>query len=857
MKNLNFAAAFDASPNPYVVMTPTFVILSANLAYLRVTGRRLQDIVDRSMFDAFPSGDGEAESGLMLRESLERTVALGRPDHLPLIKYSIADQTADGPVFRNHYWSATHTPLFGIDGAVSYVLQHTEDVTAIEELRQQQRFLSSTAQLDDPMLQQRFLSRAQALQEQNRLLHVEADLMRRLFAQAPGFMAFFRGPRHVFDMANAAYETLVARQDLIGMPVREALPDLHSQGLFELMDEIYVSGAGRLLRSRSIWLRLGLDRQLEERFVDVMLQPVIEADGSVSGIFVQGNDITEQCRAQHELARHRDQLEHLVAERTRALEHSEEERRVMQATLHQSQKMEAIGKLTGGVAHDFNNVLQVIAGNLQLLRQAAAPDDVKTQRRVDSAMRGVERGARLASHLLAFARKQPLSPQVLNIDKLVRNLDDMLRRALGETIELETVIGGGTWNTLVDRNFLENAILNLAINARDAMSGNGKLTIEAGNASLDDAYANAHSEVAAGQYVLIAVSDTGTGMSEEVIQQVFEPFFTTKAEGHGTGLGLSMVYGFVKQSGGHVKIYSEVGHGTTVKLYLPRSYETELLEEKLSVSPVSGGSETILVVEDDAQVRETVVDLLAELGYRVLKAPDAAKALAVIESGVAIDLLFTDVVMPGAMRSPELARRAVALQPHIEVLFTSGYTENSIVHGGRLDPGIALLSKPYRRDDLARKVRDMLNNRRHVVGLEEEVSHLSAENSPGDSTTRNMRSLRILVVEDSTDALSAVLELLEHLGHRPQGVTSAEHALAAMTKEKFDVLMTDLGLPGKSGDTLAREALALQPLQVIYATGMAKVENSVPDAVFLKKPFGKEDMKSALEKAASFQKSFN
>ena len=852
MKNFDFAAAFDASPNPYVVMTPTFVILHANAAYLRVTGRTLASIVDRSMFDAFPStaDGGMDDSGMLLRESLERTVRSAKPDLLPLIRYGIATDTPQGKVFAYRYWSATHTPLLGEDGRVLYVLQHTEDVTELQTLRRQQRVSDDLSQTDfEQTQQQRLLQRAGAVQEQNRLLHMEADLMRSLFAQAPGFMAFFRGPRHVFEMANAAYEALVERSGLVGSTLHEALPELQGQGMFELMNEVYATGKARLLAGRAVWLRLHDHQALEERFIDAVLQPVIEADGSVSGIFLQGHDITEQKRAQDELQRHRDQLEHLVDERTRALRRSEEERLAMQAALHQSQKMEAIGKLTGGVAHDFNNVLQVIAGNLQLLRQASL-EDARTQRRVDSAMRGVERGAKLASHLLAFARKQPLVPVVLNVGKLVRNLDDMLRRALGETVELETVVGGGTWNTLADPNFLENALLNLAINARDAMEGRGKLTIEAGNASLDDAYAKLHSEVTPGQYVLIAVSDTGSGMDESILQQVFEPFFTTKAEGHGTGLGLSMVYGFVKQSGGHVKIYSEVGHGTTVKLYLPRSHELEIAEELPTLDLVTGGSETILVVEDDAQVRETVVELLSELGYRVLKAPDAQSALTVVESGVPIDLIFTDVVMPGPMRSPELARRAQALQPHIEVLFTSGYTENSIVHGGRLDPGVALLSKPYRRDDLARKVRHMLSNRRHVVRLEEQVSHLTAESMAADSDSRNMVSLRLLVVEDNAEALAAVLELLEHLGHRPQGATSAEAALQALAQGTFDVLMTDVNLPGTSGTTLAHEALALQPLQVVYATGMSQVSDGVPGALFLQKPFGLAEMDAVLTGSA-------
>ena len=378
-----------------------------------------------------------------------------------------------------------------------------------------------------------------------------------------------------------------------------------------------------------------------------------------------------------------------------------------QEQLRQSQKMEAVGQLTGGVAHDFNNILQVIAGNLHLLGRLAGHDE-RMETRLASAQEAVRRGARLSGQLLAFSRRQPLAPRVLNAGRLVAGMEDMLRRALGEAIELEFVVSGSLWNTLADPTQIENAVLNLAINARDAMAGRGKLTVEVGNARLDDRYAADNAEVETGQYVMIAVSDTGSGMPPEIVARAFEPFFTTKPVGTGTGLGLAMIYGFCKQSGGHVKAYSEPGHGTTMKMYLPRS---QLREESLPVvdhGPVVGGHETILVAEDDDGVRATVVEILLELGYRVLQARDADSALNVIDSGTPVDLLFTDVVMPGTMKSTELARLARARLPRVAVLFTSGYTQNAIVHGGRLDEGVELLAKPYSRDELARKVRKLL-----------------------------------------------------------------------------------------------------------------------------------------------------
>jgi CheY-like chemotaxis protein len=369
--------------------------------------------------------------------------------------------------------------------------------------------------------------------------------------------------------------------------------------------------------------------------------------------------------------------------------------------------MESIGKLTGGVAHDFNNLLQIISGNLQLLQAEIAPGS-KAERRITNAMAGVQRGAKLASQLLAFGRRQPLEPKVVNIGRLVGGMEDLLRRSIGEGVEMETVVSPSLWNAFADPTQVENAVLNLAINARDAMDGIGKLTIEVRNSHLDHDYSQQNPGVDPGQYVMLAVSDTGSGMPPELIERVFEPFFTTKAEGKGSGLGLSMVYGFTKQSGGHVKIYSEVGEGTTVRLYLPRVHESEDVAAGPELVEAGGGSETILVVEDDAEVRTIATEMLRELGYKVLTAKDAASAVPILESGMKIDLLFTDVVMPGPIRSPELARKAKELIPGIAILFTSGYTENAIVHGGRLDPGVNLLTKPYSRQALAMRIRDAL-----------------------------------------------------------------------------------------------------------------------------------------------------
>jgi CheY-like chemotaxis protein len=367
--------------------------------------------------------------------------------------------------------------------------------------------------------------------------------------------------------------------------------------------------------------------------------------------------------------------------------------------------------LTGGIAHDFNNLLTVILGNAELLAEQLT-ENQRLRALAELTQRAAERGAELTNHLLAFARRQTLEPRVVDVNRLTAGLDAMLRRTLGEAVEIEFVRGAGLWNAIVDPGQLESALLNLAINARDAMPNGGRITIETANTYIDDTYAAAHEEVAPGQYVLIAISDTGIGMDAATVARAFEPFFSTKEIGKGTGLGLSMVYGFVKQSGGHVKIYSELGHGTTVKIYLPRANETRAAEHASvrAQGEEPSGAETILLVEDDEAVRAHVERQLAELGYKIMTAANGPSALVTLRSDKHIDLLFTDMVMPGGMTGRQLADAALELRPGLKILFTSGYAENAAVHQGRVDRGVQLLRKPYRRRDLAAKLRQILEN---------------------------------------------------------------------------------------------------------------------------------------------------
>jgi signal transduction histidine kinase/CheY-like chemotaxis protein len=421
-----------------------------------------------------------------------------------------------------------------------------------------------------------------------------------------------------------------------------------------------------------------------------------------------------------------------LRERTAQLEIEGRKRAEMEDTLRQSQKLEAIGQLSGGIAHDFNNLLTIIIGNLDTLkRRIAAPAPMpadgadggfdRLSQPLAMAMRGAQSAAQLTHRLLAYARRQPLKPERLELNRQVAGMSELLRHTLGESINIETVLAAGVWPTFVDGNQVENAILNLAINARDAMPNGGRLTIETANVYLDDAYAARFGDVTAGQYVMLSVTDTGTGIAPELMKNIFEPFFTTKPAGEGSGLGLAMVHGFVKQTGGHVRIYSELGQGTSVKVYLPRLMEDEAVTAMPATrSPITASGralpmETVLVVEDNDGVRGYAKSVLEEIGYRVLEAARADSALRIIQSEERIDLLFTDVVLPGGMTGRVLADRAAEHRKDLPVLFTTGYTRNAIVHHGRLDAGVQLLGKPYTQQDLIHKVREILDRKGAVV----------------------------------------------------------------------------------------------------------------------------------------------
>ncbi len=500
----------------------------------------------------------------------------------------------------------------------------------------------------------------------------------------------------------------------------------------------------------------------------------------------------------------------------------------------QAQKMEVLGQMTGGVAHDFNNLLQVVSANLELVSKHLAQghaQDAWLQTRLDAARDGAARGARLTRHLLAFARRQPLAPEPLDPARVLMGIEDMLRRTLGETIAMELVVGGGLWAVRADPNQLENALLNLVVNARDAMTGpdgeaQGRLTIEVANASLDEAYAPRAAEVTPGQYVMFAVTDTGAGMTPEQLRRATEPFYTTKGEGRGTGLGLSMVFGFAKQSEGHFQLYSELGRGTTARLYIPRTATAVRapVAEPAVIAP--GQGELVLLVEDDLAVRQVAGDALACLGYSVLAAADAGGALRMLESGARPDVLFTDVVMPGPLSSRALAERAQRMLPGLAVLFTSGYTQNSIVHNGELDAGINLLSKPWRTEDLARHLRTALDRARKP---------------------RTPDALRVLLVEDEMLVRMTTATMLADLGHNVLEAETGAEALARLA-QGVDLVVCDLGLPDMDGLALVgRVRERLPGIPVVVASGAARAGGQ--DIIWLGKPYDEVALRSALDQA--------
>jgi PAS domain S-box-containing protein len=691
----DFRAFFEASPGQYLILSADLKIVAVTDVFCRNTMTERAKIIGLSVFDVFPDNpaDTNTSSAASLRLSLTRVLETRQHDDMGVLKYDLRKPDSQGGGFEERFWTASNTPILDANGEILWILNQAEDVTS--QVRASNEHSTQERRVKDQDIQIALLNTAnrelaRQIAENNRLqedqqkiagaLTSSEERFRTLATNLPGVV--YRRLMHPDGSLHDIYVSPGVR-DLLGVDPEEftsgkitlldfAHPEDHDRKLNALKEY------GAKLKTLVIEVRkVSRDKKIHWWQIHTTPKKLENGDIQWDGIAL---DVTEL--------------------------------KITERQLQQAVKMEAVGQLTGGVAHDFNNLLTVILANAEILAEELESNP-PLQALAKLAQKAAERGADLTKGLLAFSRRQALEPQPVDVNKLIARMDDLLRRSLGEEIEIETVTGAGLWRAQIDPTQLESALLNLAINARDAMPGGGKLTIETVNAHVDATYSAAHDEVVPGQYVLVCVSDTGSGMDKEVLARVFEPFFSTKEVGKGTGLGLSMVFGFVKQSGGHIKIYSELGKGTTVKLYLPRSYEAHGAgDAAVSMKQEEPhGSETILLVEDDELVRTHVEGLLQHLGYKVVVAHNGVAGLALLEQGLNVDLLFTDVVMPGGMSGRQLVEKVKALRPNLKTLYTSGYTENAIVHHGHLDPGVHLIRKPYRRQELALKLRAVLDEK--------------------------------------------------------------------------------------------------------------------------------------------------
>jgi len=646
-----FQSIFESAPALCLVLTPDFNIVAVSDAYLHATMTERDEILGRGIFEVFPDNpdDPTATGTRNLRASLERVLHSKSSDTMAVQKYDIRKPESEGGGFEERFWSPVNSPVLGLHKEIAYIIHSVEDVTEFVRLKQQG--IEQQKLNDELKGEERFHKAFNANPE-------------------PISIATLDEGRYIDVNESFLRITGYRRSEVIGRTSLELKFWESPEDRSRFVEMLTKQGS---VRDLEITFRT----KLGERRTALDSAELIEVAGQRCSIAIF-KDITE--------------------------------RKLLEKQLRQSQKMEAIGQLSGGIAHDFNNLLGVIIGYSDLLEEGLPQND-PLRKKCGQIKKAGQSAVSLIRQLLAFSRQQVLEPRVLDLNSIVLNLEKMLRRLIGENIEFSTALDPELGRIKADQGQIEQVIMNLVVNARDAMPQGGRLTIESANVQLDEDYARQHSPLMPGPYVLLAVSDTGIGMDAETQGRIFEPFFTTKEVGKGTGLGLSTVYGVVAQSNGHIWVYSELGHGTTFKIYLPRTREAYNVEQPSADSaPLLRGTETILLVEDEEALRELTYNLLSDSGYTVLKAehPDVAIKIAREHSGT-IDLLLTDVVMPG-MSGPALAENLAPIRPEMKVICMSGYT--GFAHRRLLDPEKPLLAKPFTREALLRKLRQILDSER-------------------------------------------------------------------------------------------------------------------------------------------------
>jgi len=676
----DYRAFFENAPGLYLIVDRDFNIAAASDAYLGATLTTRDAIVGRNLFDVFPDdpNDPSADGAGNLRASLTRVRKLRQPDPMPVQRYAV--RRADG-TFEERYWSPVNLPILDGAGEVRWIMHRVEEVTQLiaqqpadelQRLTDQQQAIIERLRSINRSLDREIQDRKAAQQE----LGQARQFLNLVIENMPGMVYAKDATTLRFILMNKGGEQILGyrRDEMIGKTDYDFLPKAQADAYAKRDLEVLASGELLVIPEEEIVNRAG-----EKRFVETKKMAVFDSQGRPEFLLCLSEDISA--------------------------------RRDLEQQLRQSQRLDAIGRLTGGMAHDFNNLLGVITANLDFLMERLEGDEEATifaQDALDGALRGHE----LVKRMLAFGRQQPLQPVTFSLNEVVSGMKGLLRRTIREDIEMSVISAERLAPVLADKSQLENAILNLAINSAHAMPNGGKLILETENVRLDDDYAAQNLDVKPGAYVMLAVSDSGTGMAPEVVERAFEPFFTTKPVGAGSGLGLSMVYGFVKQSGGHIKIYSEVGHGTTIRLYLPA-----VLQEAAAVDAAESEPEqrrlatgNVLLVEDEENLRRAAARMLKSMGYTVFETGSGPEALAYLRNGGQADLLFSDVVMPGGMTGIELAEIARNTWPDLKILLTSGYSEVLVRESSRRLDGINLIGKPYRKLELELKIRELLED---------------------------------------------------------------------------------------------------------------------------------------------------